>query len=257
MLYRSAEKPLCGLGWRSVRCWFRHRDGGNYRTCLPRVNSRNCRSERPVDHDHRNDAEHCHAEEHSQGQVLHAALADPGWREAALAVRTPAITGRARRNRATSAASVPFKRSGSWQPKMPCSLGTGPLSGHPLNERTATEALKRKGMATKMTMSRATSIPYSGDAVHALKDPTLAGRSPLLLLSPLPHPCVAGRNTHPLARMCTGRVVGIQPATAMTSSAGSTSGSCCPVSSAARVPLTSVAAFRAVSPAPYLLPLER
>src|SRR5674476_671765 len=160
MLYRSAEKPLCGLGWRSVRCWFRHRDGGNYRTCLPRVNSRNCRSERPVDHDHRNDAEHCHAEEHSQGQVLHAALADPGWREAALAVRTPAITGRARRNRATSAASVPFKRSGSWQPKMPCSLGTGPLSGHPLNERTATEALKRKGMATKMTMSRATSIPY-------------------------------------------------------------------------------------------------
>jgi len=26
MLYRSAENPLCGLGWRSVRWWFAYRD---------------------------------------------------------------------------------------------------------------------------------------------------------------------------------------------------------------------------------------
>jgi len=60
------------------------------------------------------------------------------------------------------AENVPVKRSGSRQPKMPCSLGAGPLplSGHPLNERIAAEALKTKGTATRMTMSRATSIPY-------------------------------------------------------------------------------------------------
>jgi len=90
---------------------------------------------------------------------IFSALADPGRRETALAVRTPAITGRARRTRAASAASVPVKRSGPWQPKMPCSLDTGPLplSGHPENKRTAKKALTATGKATSRNP---TSIPY-------------------------------------------------------------------------------------------------
>jgi hypothetical protein len=71
---------------------------------------------------------------------------------------------------------VPVKRSGSWQPKMLCSLDTGPLplSRHPVNERTAKKALTATGKATSRNPTRATSIATDGDAVHALKDPTLA-----------------------------------------------------------------------------------
>ena len=92
---------------------------------------------------------------------IFSALAEPGRRENCLAVRTPAITGRARRTRATSAASVPIKGFASWQAKRPCSLDRPmPSVGHPVNKTAAEKALTVAGKATSSNPTRATSIPY-------------------------------------------------------------------------------------------------
>jgi hypothetical protein len=89
------------------------------------------------------------------------ALADPGRRETALAVRTPAITGRARRTRATSTRSVPSTGRAAWQAKMPCSSDRPtPSVGHPVNKTAAEKALTAAGKATSSNPARATSIPY-------------------------------------------------------------------------------------------------
>jgi hypothetical protein len=76
------------------------------------------------------------------------ALMDPLGRHIALAVRTPVITGRARRTRAESAQNAPTKGSGSEQ-----------LRKHPENEATAPNPLQAAGTATKAKTPRPTRVP--------------------------------------------------------------------------------------------------
>src|SRR5664280_257176 len=132
------------------------------RAIVPRwVKSRNCRSERPEDHDRRiEDAGHCHAEEHNQGKDLQG----PGGTGAARKLpvcENSCDHGQGKKNQGYQCEKRALHRSRSMAGEGPCSSDRPmPSEEHPVNKTAAEKALTAAGKATSSNPARATSIPY-------------------------------------------------------------------------------------------------